>query len=311
MGHSHHHHHDASSSRLGWAFVLNFCFTIIEFIGGWLTNSTAIMSDAVHDLGDSLSIGSAWVLNKLGKKPATHRFSYGFRRLSLYGALINSLVLIIGSAFVLNEAIPRLFDPVMPHAEGMLGLALLGVLVNGFAAYRLSAGQTLNEKVLNWHLMEDVLGWLAVLIVSVVLMFADIPVLDPLLSVVFTLFILLNVARNFWSTLTLFAQSVPDEDMAVEIRSQLLTLPAVADIHHLHFWSLDGEHHVLTAHLVLHQPLTATEQAASKADIQQLLAPFNLEHTTIELELPQEICRDQPATDQSTTRILKQPENNH
>ena len=134
--HNHSHTKDMSSQRIGWAFVLNFCFTIIEFIGGWLTNSTAIMSDAVHDLGDTLSIGSAWILNKLGKKKATDDFSYGFRRLSLYGAMINSLVLIGGSAFVLSEAIPRLFDPVMPDATGMLGLAILGVTVNGFAAYR-------------------------------------------------------------------------------------------------------------------------------------------------------------------------------
>ena len=134
-----HSHHSQSSTRIAWAFCLNVLFTVIEFIGGWLTNSTAIMADAVHDLGDSLSIGSAWVLDRLGKKQADSDYTYGYRRLNLVGALINSLVLIAGSIWILVTAIPRLFAPVMPHTEGMLALAILGVAVNGFAAERKSA----------------------------------------------------------------------------------------------------------------------------------------------------------------------------
>ena len=283
---------DTSSKRIAWVFFLNFAFTVIEFIGGWLTNSTAIMSDAVHDLGDTLSIGSAWILNKLGKKKATDDFSYGFRRLSLYGAIINSLVLIGGSAFVLSEAIPRLFDPVMPDATGMLGLAILGVTVNGFAAYRLSAGQSLNEKVLNWHLLEDVLGWVGVLIVSIVLMFAELPILDPLLSIAFTLFILVNVSRNFWTTLKLFAQSTPDATLGKNIGSALKDIEGINNVHHLHLWSLDGENHVLTAHLTLKEALDSSAQMQLKEHINTALEHFHLQHTTIELEWPDEICRD-------------------
>ena len=155
--HDHSHSSEQSSQRIGWAFALNVGFTIIEFAGGMLTNSTAIMADAVHDLGDSLSIGSAWILNRLAHKEASASFTYGYKRLSLLGALINGVVLILGSFWVLLQAIPRLFDPVMPAVEGMLGLAILGVAVNGFAAYKLSAGTTLNERVLNWHLLEDVI----------------------------------------------------------------------------------------------------------------------------------------------------------
>ena len=249
--HSHNHSKDMSSQRIGWIFFLNFCFTIIEFIGGWLTNSTAIMSDAVHDLGDTLSIGTAWVLNKLGKKQANDEFSYGFRRLSLLGALLNGIFLIIGSIWIMTEAIPRLSNPVMPETEGMLILAIFGVCVNGFAAYKLSAGESLNERVLNWHLLEDILGWVAVLIVSIVLMFVELPILDPLLSIAFTLFILVNVARNLWSTLKLFVQSSPDAGLYDKVKHTLLKLNFVADLHHLHLWSLDGESHVLTVHLTL------------------------------------------------------------
>jgi cobalt-zinc-cadmium efflux system protein len=296
--HGHHHSHDyGSDKRIAWAFFLNASFAIIEFVGGFLTNSTAIMADAVHDLGDSLSIGLAWLLNRLGHRNPNDDFTYGFRRFSLLGALINGLILIAGSVWVLYTAIPRLWDPVMPVAEGMLGLAILGVAVNGFAAYRLSEGKSLNERMLNWHLMEDVLGWLAVLVVSVVLMFVELPILDPLLSVAFTIFILINVARTVYETLRLFVQAVPDRAMSQRIKQQLTAMPEITDAHHLHMWSLDGEHHVLTVHLVLQAVLDMNQQACLKAAIAKELAEFELAHTTIELELPDEACRDQKPHD--------------
>ncbi|GAB3381386.1 cation diffusion facilitator family transporter [Spongiibacter taiwanensis] len=295
-GHSHHHHHDYGADgeqRIAWAFALNLGFTIIEFIGGALTNSTAIMADAVHDLGDSLAIGLAWVLQRLGRRSASDSFTYGYRRLSLLGALINGLILIGGSVWVLSTAIPRLFDPVMPVAEGMLALAVLGVAVNGYAAYRLSEGKSLNERVLNWHLIEDVLGWVAVLVVSLVLMVVDWPILDPLLSIAFSVFILVNVCRTVYQTLRLFVQAVPDRELHREIRQRLDALPEVDSAHHVHLWSLDGEHHVLTAHLSLKRAQDAASQTLFKGRIASALADFSLAHTTIELEFPDEACRDQ------------------
>ena len=290
--HDHTHHSDQSSQRIGWAFVLNVGFTIIEFVGGLLTNSTAIMADAVHDLGDSLSIGTAWALSLLAKKKADSSFTYGYKRLSLIGALINGIVLIAGSTWVLLQAIPRLFDPVMPAAEGMLALAILGVVVNGFAAYKLSAGTTLNEKVLNWHLLEDVLGWAAVLIVSIVLLIVEVPILDPLLAVGFTLFILFNVARNTWYAVKLFVQAVPERGLIEKVRKELLTIPQVDSIHHEHAWSLDGESTVYTAHLEMSSPMSSEEQLRIKSQIAEILQEFEFSHTTIELEFPQEDCRD-------------------
>jgi len=308
--HSHHHTHDhshshipknMSSSRIGWAFLLNVFFTIIEFIGGYLTNSTAIMADAVHDLGDSLSIGLAWLLSKLSQRDASKNFSYGYQRFSLMGALINGMVLITGSIWVISESIPRLLQPEMPNAQGMLWLAILGVVVNGYAAYKLSDGKTLNERVLNWHLMEDVLGWIAVLIVAIVLMFIDLPILDPLLSISFTLFILFNVLKNLKLSIRLFLQASPDASIQEKIHQELNTLEHIQEIHHFHLWSLDGEQHVLTAHLVLdntlNKQLTGTEIIAKlitiKTEISERLNPYSLAHTTIEFEFIDEVCRDE------------------
>jgi len=257
-----------------------------------LTNSTAIMADAVHDLGDCISIGLAWLLSKVSEKDSNTDFTYGYRRLSLLGALINGLVLIAGSAWVLSEAIPKLLQPEMPVVEGMLGLAIFGVMVNGFAAYKLSHGKTLNEKVLNWHLLEDVLGWVAVLIVSIVLLFVDWPILDPALSIVFTLYILFGVEKNLWSTTRLFLQAAPDKALSESLHQCLSTLDDVRSVHHLHLWSLDGEHHVLTAHLVLRCALTLEQQLHLKRTIADRLREFDLAHTTIEFEFGEETCRD-------------------
>lgn len=288
---NHHHHHD-SSRNIGWAFGLNLLFTVVEFIGGILTNSTAIMADAVHDLGDSISLGLAWILQSFSNKAPNDRYTYGYKRLSLVGAFINAVILIGGSVWVLQEAIPRLWDPTMPIADGMFVIAVFGVIVNGYAAYRLSSGKTLNERVLNWHLLEDVFGWVAVLIIATVLMFVDLPILDPLLSIGFTAFILLNVSRNLWQTIKIFIQATPDESIYREISDKLGKLNNVESVHHLHIWSLDAESNVLTCHLTLSSQLNTEERHRLKCAIGDLLEPFSLSHTTIELEYPDERCRD-------------------
>lgn len=293
-GHHHEHSDSSSSQRMGLAFFLNAVFTVIEFVGGWLTNSTAIMADAVHDLGDSLAIGFAWLLDRWGNKAPDYDFTYGYRRLSLFGALFNSLILLVGSLWILNEALPRLANPPMPHAQGMLGLAVLGVFVNGFAAYRLGQGKTLNERVLNWHLLEDMLGWVAVLIVAIVLQFRDWPILDPILSIGFTLFILFNVVKNLAVTLKLFFQAVPDKQLLKEIHAAMLSVDHVSALHHLHLWSLDGEHHVLSVHVVTDCTFDLTRYNALKVQLAERLAGFNLAHTTLEIELNDESCRDWP-----------------
>lgn len=292
--HSHSHVNSANASkRIGWAFCLNVVFTIIEFIGGWLTNSTAIMADAVHDLGDSLSIGTAWGLNKLSDKDSNQTFSYGYKRFSLLGALINGIVLTVGSIWILLEAMPRLAEPEMPQVEGMVLLSVFGMAVNGFAAYKLSEGDSLNERVLNWHLLEDVLGWVAVFIVSIVLMFKPWPILDPILSIGFTLFILFNVFRNLKETLMLFLQATPDEEQLSKIRSDLLANDKVSDLHHFHIWSLDGERNVMTVHLVLDEDVSLELLQTLKENIHSSLEKYKFEHTTVELEFANEQCRDE------------------
>jgi cobalt-zinc-cadmium efflux system protein len=294
--HGHHHHsaHDEQGSErnMAWAFFLNLGFSLIELIGGLLFNSTAILADAVHDLGDSMAIGLAWWLQKFSARSADHRFTYGYRRFSLLGALINTVILTTASIWVLTQAVSRVQDPVMPDVTGMLWLAFLGITVNGYAAWRLRKGKSLNERALNWHLLEDVLGWVAILILAIVLHFVHWPILDPLLSIIFTAFILFNVLKLLFATAKVFFQGVPDAELRETILEKLQNLAEVQGVHHLHFWSLDGERHVLTAHLLLRECLSVEAQVALKEEIAAQLTGYHLAHTTIEFEFPGESCRD-------------------
>lgn len=288
MGHNHSHHQSGKSLKI--AFFLNLGFTILEIIGGLYVNSIAIISDAIHDLGDSLSLGTSWYLDHKSKQGATDKFSFGYTRFSLLGALINSLVLIGGSIYVIYEAVGRILNPEHSDAQGMIVFAIVGVLVNGYAAWKLSGGKSMNEKVVSWHLLEDVLGWVAVLVVAIVLSFKDIHYLDPALSLLITAYILWNVVKRLRETLFIFLQGVPDDVSLSEIEEKLLSIDQVGALHHTHIWSLDGEHHVLTSHLKLRNISDFSQILAVKQKAKEILQEYSFSHHTLETELDAETC---------------------
>jgi|TARA_B100000780_G_scaffold277009_1_gene246777 cobalt-zinc-cadmium efflux system protein len=290
MGHNHNHSHNYSEGNVKVAFFLNLAFTIIEIIGGLYTNSLAILSDALHDLGDSLSLGLSWYFQKLSKKGRTKTFSYGYKRFSLLGAIINSIVLVAGSIFILTKAIPELFNPGETNVEGMLYLSILGIVVNGAAVFKLRKGESLNEKVVSLHLLEDVLGWVAVLIGSVIMMYTDAPFIDPLLSVLISLFVLYNVYKNLKKSLLVILQGIPEEISIDDIRQKLKNISKVTDIHDCHAWSMDGQYNILTLHLRLDKDYKLSEQAKLKEQVRTQLKDESINHITIEFEAQGENC---------------------
>ena len=290
MGHNHDHSHNHSEGNVKVAFFLNLSFTIIEIIGGLYTNSLAILSDALHDLGDSLSLGLSWYFQKLSKKGRTKTFSYGYKRFSLLGAVINSIVLVAGSIFILSKAIPELFDPEETNVQGMLYLSILGIVVNGAAVLKLRKGESLNEKVVSLHLLEDVLGWVAVLIGSIIMMFTDAPFIDPLLSVLISLFVLYNVYKNLRKSMLVILQGIPEEISIDHIRQKLKDMPEVIDIHDCHAWSMDGQYNILTIHLQLDKDYRLSEQAELKDTVRSKLKDESINHITIEFEGQDENC---------------------
>lgn len=290
MGHHHDHHHHHSSNNIKVAFFLNFAFTILEIIGGLYVNSIAIISDAIHDLGDTISLGTSWYLEEKSYKKSNKKFSFGYKRFSLLGALINSIILIIGSVYVITEAVGRILEPEHTDAKGMIFFAVIGVLVNGYAAWKLSSGKTMNEKVASWHLVEDVLGWVAVLVVGIILNFKDIHYLDPALSLLITIYILWNVFIRLKQTLFIFLQGVPEELDINEIESKILNIDFVNSIHHMHIWSLEGEHNVFTAHIKIDDNSNLNNFKKVKFDVKDILKEYKFEHYTVEVEFNDENC---------------------
>ena len=289
MAHDHHHHHHGSKN-IKIAFFFNLAFTILEVIGGLYLNSVAILSDAVHDLGDSLSLGTSWFLQSKSNKKADKKFTFGYKRLSLLGALINGVILVGGSIYIIYEGIIRITHPEPSHAEGMMYFAFLGVAVNGYAAWKVSTGKSMNEKVLSWHLLEDMLGWVAILIVSIVMQFTDNMYLDPILSLVITSYILFNVFRRLNETLYLFLQGNPSEIDAVKLESDILETENVLSLHHLHSWSLDGEHHVFSVHVVIENVVSLEQLRAVQKSLDELIEDYPFDHHAIQIELEGDHC---------------------
>ncbi|HEY4696018.1 MAG TPA: cation diffusion facilitator family transporter [Candidatus Hydromicrobium sp.] len=287
----HHNSNQDSTSNIRIAFFLNLGFTIIEIIGGLWTNSLAIISDALHDLGDSFSLGLSWVLEKYSKKKKDEKYSYGYRRYSLLAALINGLILILGSIYVLSQAIPRIFNPEQLNAKGMLFFAIGGVVINGIAALRLRKGRSLNERIITLHLLDDILGWTAVLIISIIMIFKNIPILDPILSMLITIYILYKVVVNLKRTFSIFLQAVPVGISIKEIEDKLRKIDKVVNIHHTHIWSIDSLNNVLTTHIVVKDNTTTDEVTGIKREVKEIIGSLNLRHSTIEIEFESEFCK--------------------
>lgn len=291
MTHIHNHSHSHSQkSNIGTAFFLNLAFTVIELVGGVFTNSIAIISDAVHDFGDSLSLALAWYFQKLSKKGNTKQYSYGYKRFSLLGAIINSVVLVVGSIYILSNAIPRLLSPQETNSKGMFILAVIGIVVNGIAVLRTRKASSINERVVSLHLLEDVLGWAAVLVGSVVMYFTDWTVIDPVLSIGIACFVLFNVFKNIKQTLPILLQGTPVEIEQENIINKIKEIEYINNIHDLHIWSLDEGYNVLTVHVTLKATLPMEKLVDLKEKIRSVLKEAAIHHATIEFEMPDEKC---------------------
>jgi cobalt-zinc-cadmium efflux system protein len=290
----HHHHHstpDGSTRNIGVAFWLNLGFAVFELAGGIWTQSLAVISDALHDFGDALSLGVGYFLQRKSQQGPTETFSYGLRRLSLLSAVVSGVVISVGAIYIIKAAITNLNEPREPYGLGMMFLALFGIAVNGFAAWKLHAGHahTQNEKVLKWHLIEDVMGWVAVLIGSLLIHLFGWTWLDPVLALGISVFVLYNVIRHLVDTVNLFLQANPNPDGLRAFRTQVDGMSNVVELHDVHFWSLDGVRHILSLHAVLHDTGKAEEAKEQIRNLSRLLGDC---HVTIEVESTAEHCHD-------------------
>ena len=271
-------------NNMKFAFILNFLFAILEFFGGIYTNSISIISDALHDLGDSFVIGTGIFFKNISLKKPDKNYTYGYGRFSVIGALINLIVLSVGSIFIIVNAIPRLLNVEEVNHSGMLIFAILGIIVNLLGALKTNHSHDVSERVINLHLIEDLLGWILVLITSVVIGIWDIYILDPILSLILAGFIIINVIKNFKYIMNIILEKIPTDVDTKKIQSEVLNIEDVIDIHHVHIWTIEGNYNYLTAHIQINKDMKNDEIEKIKHNIKHKLEHLNINHSTLEFE---------------------------
>lgn len=270
------------------AFILNFLFAIFELFGGIFTGSVAILSDAVHDVGDAASIGVSYFLERKSKKQPDGRYTYGYARYSVIGGVITTLILLVGSLLVVVGAIERIIEPTKINYNGMIVFALVGVCVNLCAAFFTREGGSLNQRAVNLHMLEDVLGWVVVLVGAVVMRFTDFALLDPIMSIGVAIFIFVNACRNLKDALAVFLEKAPEGVDLEKIKEHLSAIDGVEDVHHIHVWTMDGEHNYATMHVVVSKNAHEIKERAREE-----LREHGIGHATLELEAVGEDCHEE------------------
>lgn len=266
------------------AFFLNLTFTVLEVIGGIISGSIAILADSLHDFADSLSLGAGWYFENKSKKGSNDKYSYGYARFSLLGAMINAVTLLLGSIYIVYASVDRIINPEMPDAYWMLGISILGISLNGIGVWKLKTGKSMNKQVMMIHLLEDALGWVAVLIGSIVLLFYNIPVLDPILAIVINLVVLVFAISKLIRALKILLQKVPSNINIPELRQKILCLDKVKEVSHLHVWSLTEEKTVVTVHVSVSDIQSLEDAGAIKSQIQNIFNDLDTEHISIDLK---------------------------
>lgn len=267
------------------AFLLNLGFAILEFFGGILTGSVAILSDAIHDLGDAISIGISYFLEKKSHKQPDDTYSCGYARFSVMGSVITIMILLFGSILVIIGAIHRILTPTPISYDGMIIFAIFGVAMNLAAAIVTRGKGSLNQRAVNLHMLEDVLGWVVVLTGALVMRFSDFYLLDPLMSMGVALFILVHAVMHLKEVVELFLEKTPAGISLPAIKAQLLAIDGIQGVHHLHIWSMDGMTHYATLHIV-----TGADSHVIKSKVRACLEAHNITHVTVEVEHPDECC---------------------
>ena len=282
------------------AFILNLAFSIFEYIGGMITGSVAIISDSLHDLGDALSIGVSFFLEKKSKKGPDEKYTYGYVRFSVLGGVITIVILLVGSILVIINAIKRIISPVEINYTGMIIFAIVGVILNFIAAWFTREGDSINQKAVNLHMLEDVLGWVIVLIGAVIMKFTDISLLDPLMSIAVAVFIFINSAKGLKEVVDIFLEKVPQGISVDEIKEHVSEIEGVIDIHHIHVWSMDGYNKYATMHVV-----TDADPHEIKHEIREELREHGIVHVALELEGSDEKCEE------TCCHVCESPEAGH
>ena len=271
----------SSKTSIWLAFFLNLSYAIVEFIAGGIFGSSAVLADSVHDLGDAIAIGISALLETISNREEDRQYTLGYKRFSLLGAMLTSVILMIGSVLVILENITKIAHPQPVNENGILWLGIIAVAINVLASLVVRKGKTKNESILSLHFLEDTLGWLAVILMAIILRFTDWYILDPLLSLVISIFILTKAIPRFWSTLKIFLDAVPEDVDIKQVKNDLEQLDHVVSVNQLNLWTMDG----LERNAIVHVCLEEIEHIEyCKESIRNLLKDYGFQNVTIEVD---------------------------
>ncbi|MDR7237777.1 cation diffusion facilitator family transporter [Neobacillus drentensis] len=284
-GHGHHHHHTGNKKALFSAFLLITAFMFVEVVGGILTNSLALLSDAGHMLSDSVALGLSFFAIKLGERKATQSNTYGFKRFEIIAAALNGIALIGISLYIFVEAYSRLTNPPEVQSLGMLSISVIGLLVNIIAAWILMKGdkeENLNVRSAFLHVIGDMLGSVGAIIAALLIYFFGWGVADPIASVIVAILVLISGWRVTKESFHVLMEGAPLQIDAEKVKSSLLTIPFVNEVHDLHIWSITSGMPMLSCHIAiegegLHDAILRKAQSILHDD-------FGIEHSTIQVE---------------------------
>ena len=271
----------SSKTSIWLAFFLNLSYAIVEFIAGGIFGSSAVLADSVHDLGDAIAIGISALLETISNREEDRQYTLGYKRFSLLGAMLTAVILMIGSVLVILENVTKIVHPQPVNEKGILWLGIIAVAINVLASLVVRKGKTKNESILSLHFLEDTLGWLAVILMAIILRFTDWYILDPLLSLVISIFILTKVIPRFWSALKIFLDAVPEGVDIKQVKNNLEQLDHVASVNQLNLWTMDG----LEKNAIVHVCLEEIEHIEyCKESIRNLLKDYGFQNVTIEVD---------------------------
>ena len=268
-------------------FILNLSFSVFEFIGGIMTGSVAIISDAIHDVCDAVSIGFSYFFEIKSKKQPDETYTYGYSRYSVIGGFVTTLILVISSVIIIFNSVNRIINPEEIDYNGMIVFAVVGVVVNFCAAMFTRGKGSLNQKAVNLHMVEDVLGWIVVLIGAIIMKFTDIVLIDAVMSAGVSIFILVNAIMHLKKIFVLFLDKIPDNIDIGEIKKCIYEIDGVIDVHHIHIRSVDGQSNTASLHVV-----TDEDPYEVKEKVRHALLEKEIGHVTIEIEKSSECCDD-------------------
>ena len=274
----------SSKTSIWLAFFLNLSYAIVEFIAGGIFGSSAVLADSVHDLGDAMAIGISALLETISNREEDRQYTLGYKRFSLLGAMLTAVILMIGSVLVILENITKIAHPQPVNENGILWLGIIAVAINVLASLVVRKGKTKNESILSLHFLEDTLGWLAVILMAIILRFTDWYILDPLLSLVISIFILSKAIPRFWSTLKIFLDAVPEGIETAKLEKELARLTNVKSVNQLSIWSMDGLENDAIVHLCIED---GEQMMGTKEAVRQCLEERGVQNITIEVDSSQ------------------------